>query len=95
MCQALYFTNVHSCVSQTIPVLLHSFYKKKKKVWGSEVTNSLPKSTCEGSRISGFMIPKPVVHTILCHFPKTGGKTHEHNWTPDLIKVALSDQTKI
>lgn len=53
MCQALWtFTHVSSCMSHTIPVILTSFCGKES--WGSEVTNSLPKSTWEGARIYDY-----------------------------------------
>lgn len=48
LCDVLHMF-IHSCMSYTIPALLHSFCRKKG--WESEVTNSLPKSTWEEARI--------------------------------------------
>lgn len=74
-CQALcdiLHVLVHVCL---IPSQFHYLHFTEKKVGVQKLQIAYPSPL--GKEL-GFMIPKPIIHTILCPFPKTEGKRNEH-----------------
>ena len=71
LCDVLHMF-IHVCL---ILSQLYYIHFAEKKDEGQKLQAVYPSPP--GKKL-GFMTPKPVIHTMLCYLPKTGGKRNEH-----------------